>query len=663
MATVEGDGGHATGPARSQPEVDGYELLEELGRGGFATVHRAVQTSVGRQVALKVLRLRSLDEAGTRRFHREVRAVGSLSGHPHVVAVYDAGTTTDGEPFISMQLVEDGSWGDRVRRDGPLDAEQVRAIGADVADTLEAAHLAGITHRDIKPDNLLIGPRGRTLVSDFGIATLGDGTQTATGTVTGTLAYTAPELLRGGRADAASDVFALGATLHALLTGRSPFSTGEEDHAGAVIWRVVNEEPAPLPATVPEALRAVIADCTAKDPARRPPVTQLRERLEAQTLPAHGPPAGDAAVTRSPPSAGGDTVVVPGGRAGGPPPGAGSPAPSRARARWLVPLVAVVLAAAAAGGAAALSSRAGSEDPGAVTTGPEAADPPTGATTEGVAPVPEVASSFVVRDDPTGIAADGSDVWVTHYLDGTVSRIDPDRDQVTASIEVESFPDGIAVAESGVWVTHSATEGSVSRIDPASGRVVARIPVGGSPGSVAVTDGAVWVANEADGTVSHIDPGADEVVATIDVGDGAFGVVAGAGGVWVATLGNEVRRIDPATDEVVASVPVGVGPRGVAVAGGAVWVTETVAGTVSRVDPELDQVGATAKVGPDPLAIVAVGADLWVALSDSIARVDATTGAVTGTLAIGPGVEGLAAAGDVVWAVASDSDEIVRVDL
>ena len=298
---MEGEG-HGEGVA---PSVDGYRVTGVLGRGGFATVYRAVQLSVGREVALKVLSQGQLDAERQRRFRHEVHAVGTLSGHPHVVTVYDAGVTRSGEAFIALELVEGRSVGDRLRSSGPLPVADAVRIGVEVSDALEAAHDAGIIHRDIKPDNLLVGPRGRTLLTDFGIATLDDTTRTATGMLTGTLAYLAPELLAGGRPDSRSDVFALGATLHALVSGRSPFAGDSADHAVAVMWRVANEPAAPLPSSVPPEVAAVIDACLEKDPARRPTVEHLHGSLAAFAAPTAPtpPPPGQAGEIRRRPCA------------------------------------------------------------------------------------------------------------------------------------------------------------------------------------------------------------------------------------------------------------------------------------------------------------------------------------------------------------------------
>ena len=138
------------------PDIPGHRVGGVLGAGGFATVYRAWQLAVGREVAVKVDNRALLTERDRRRFFREVTAAGRLSGHPHVIDVYDAGTLDDGRPYLVMELCPAGSLNDALARDGPMSAGQVRDIGIKIADGLAAAHVAGVLHRDIKPANILL---------------------------------------------------------------------------------------------------------------------------------------------------------------------------------------------------------------------------------------------------------------------------------------------------------------------------------------------------------------------------------------------------------------------------------------------------------------------------------------------------------------------------
>ena len=180
------------------PDIPGHRVAGVLGAGGFATVYRCWQIAVGREVAVKVDNRVLLTERDRRRFLREVTAAGRLSGHPHVIDVYDAGTLGDGRPFMVMELCPAGSLSDALRRHGPMPAGQVRDIGVRLADALAAAHASGILHRDIKPANILVNRFGMVGLSDFGLASIisAHGDQTASREAL-TPAYSSPETFRG----------------------------------------------------------------------------------------------------------------------------------------------------------------------------------------------------------------------------------------------------------------------------------------------------------------------------------------------------------------------------------------------------------------------------------------------------------------------------------
>ena len=163
------------------PDIPGHRVGGVLGSGGFATVYRAWQLAVGREVAVKVDNRVLLTERDRRRFFREVTAAGRLAGHPHVIDVYDAGTLDDGRPYLVMELCPAGSLNDVLHRHGPMEATRVRDIGIKIADALAAAHQAGVLHRDIKPANILVNRYGVVGLSDFGLASIiaAGGEQTA----------------------------------------------------------------------------------------------------------------------------------------------------------------------------------------------------------------------------------------------------------------------------------------------------------------------------------------------------------------------------------------------------------------------------------------------------------------------------------------------------
>lgn len=270
----------ATGDA-SWPIVEGYQVLSEIGRGGFASVYEAVQESVDRRVALKVLAASAAEPEMERRFRSECRTIGELSWHPHVVALFDAGLSIDGRPYMAMELLPEGSLASKIKTNGPLPTNVVIQIGIEIADALSAAHEAGVIHRDVKPANILVGRRGEHLLGDFGIATITDATRSTTGSFSGTYAYCAPEVHHGLRAAPASDVFSLGASLYTLSSGQPAFMNRTDDPPSAVILRVVSEAAPPLPPSVPPQLVAVIDKAMAKEPSdRQRSAAELRDALQ-----------------------------------------------------------------------------------------------------------------------------------------------------------------------------------------------------------------------------------------------------------------------------------------------------------------------------------------------------------------------------------------------
>ena len=244
-----------------------YEVVELLGSGGMGTVYRALDTVLGRSVALKFPHPHLLrDPQARERFLREARAVSALD-HPNVVVLFDIGEA-EGEVFLAMQHVEGRSLRQRIEAGLPPLAETI-AIGRAVADALAHAHGRGVIHRDLKPDNILVTPDGRVKVADFGTARLIDENQiTQAGAVLGTGGYLAPELLQGGPAEAAADLFALGAVLYELCSGRAAF---QGEGPAAVFYQTLHQDPPPLPDSIPGELRELIGRLLEKDPARRPP--------------------------------------------------------------------------------------------------------------------------------------------------------------------------------------------------------------------------------------------------------------------------------------------------------------------------------------------------------------------------------------------------------
>jgi len=266
-----------------------YELVRPLGHGAMATVDLAHDVELDRPVALKRLAENlARDEDLRRRFLREARLAARLA-HPNVVRVFDVGED-DGRPFIAMEYVEGETLADLVARRGRLPAGEAASLGMQMCAGLAAAHAAGLVHRDVKPQNLLLGRDGVLKLGDFGIALGHEGTKlTLAGTVLGTAGYLAPEQARGEQVTAAADIYAVGAVLYELLTGEPSRVTTSLAELGSED----GFQPPDLTACVldaPPELVAAVAACLSIRPEDRPPSAAALARLlapaasEAETL-------------------------------------------------------------------------------------------------------------------------------------------------------------------------------------------------------------------------------------------------------------------------------------------------------------------------------------------------------------------------------------------
>jgi len=248
-------------PADPLPRpFDGYTLVRELGRGGVGIVYEAIDRRLGRTVAIKVLRSSfASDEAAIARFRREASACARVR-HDHIVSIFESGEV-DGCLFYAMDLVPGESLAARIEREGPLDPVMLCRGLAPIANALAALHAAGIVHRDVKPQNVMVRPDGRMVLADFGLArTEGTDGLTQTGDAIGTPLYMSPEQMLGQRdeVDARTDVYGLGATLYEALTARPPFKS---DSLHGLLRMILTERPASsieLEPTVPVACDRIV---------------------------------------------------------------------------------------------------------------------------------------------------------------------------------------------------------------------------------------------------------------------------------------------------------------------------------------------------------------------------------------------------------------------
>jgi len=270
-------------PLSAGTKLGPYEILAPIGAGGMGEVYRARDTRLDRTVAVKVLPADTADRPEVRqRFEREARAVSALH-HPNICALYDVGEQ-DGIDFLVMEYLEGGTLAERLAKSA-IPFDQALRIAIQVADALDRAHRTGITHRDLKPGNIMLTKDGAKVL-DFGLAKMREraagamtsgGSVMATlttpltgeGAIVGTLQYMAPEQLEGQEADARSDIFAFGAIVYEMVAGRRPF---EGKTQAALIGKILEHDPAPVSAifpSAPPALEQLLRSCLAKDPAER----------------------------------------------------------------------------------------------------------------------------------------------------------------------------------------------------------------------------------------------------------------------------------------------------------------------------------------------------------------------------------------------------------
>ena len=248
--------------------ISHYKILEKLGEGGMGEVYLAEDTKLNRRVALKFLPVQlASDEELKERFKREAQAAATLN-HPNIITVYEVSEHKN-RPFIAMEYVEGESLKDLIGKKD-LSINEVLDISLQISDGLAVAHEAGIVHRDIKPQNILMGKDGRVRICDFGLAKLRrDVTLTQAGSTLGTVAYMSPEQAQGKEADHRSDIFSFGVVLYEMIANQLPF---KGEHDAAVMNSIANDSPEPLgryKTNVPEGLQRIVDKALAKDKSER----------------------------------------------------------------------------------------------------------------------------------------------------------------------------------------------------------------------------------------------------------------------------------------------------------------------------------------------------------------------------------------------------------
>ena len=611
----------------------GHRIDSVAGRGGMGVVYRATQLSLDRTVALKVVSPVLVDDPQVReRFVREARSAASLE-HPHVIPIHYAGEE-DGVGYITMRHVDGDDLRGLVRREGPLAPERAARLIAQVAAALDAAHAAGLVHRDVKPANVLLGPGDHVYLTDFGLTKCLQEASAAThtGGWIGTLDYVAPEQIRGERVDARTDVYALGCLLHFLLSGQVPF-TGEGHERK--LWAHLTEPPPPLPEL--PAFDAVIVRALAKRPAER---FQSAGDLGRAALAAA---AGEAA-----PALGERSVAV-GEAAGVDDETAATPRPVPAQAPRRR-RVAALLAAGVAVTVLLVLAFGGGDDP---PRRPPAVPPPTTAGRE------VVVRSLTVEHQANAIAAAGGRLWLASFATSDLQAVDVDRVRAVAAtaplgpgvvdaagrgdvlwiaqgpsqtvtpldgrrasvlrppVHVAHAPVAIAADPRGAWVGLRGATPGVSllvRIDLATGQISRTFHVRGGVERVEVFDGAVWVATKSTHRLLRINAQTGAIERSLRLAAGGVGdLEAGGGYLWASLSGQgRLARVDPSTGRM-RLIDVGRLPWGVAYTGGVVYVANRGSSSVSRIDTRtLRPVGPATRVPRDPFVMTAVDGAVWV---------------------------------------------------
>lgn len=592
-----------------------YVIEERIGEGGMGSVFKAVQPSIRRTVAIKVL---STGLAGSQgmldRFRREVDMIAALE-HPHILPVYDFGEY-EGEPYIVMRYVAGGTLHDRMAT-GELSRERLMEILEQIAEALDYAHERDIVHRDLKPANVLLDDLGNAYLGDFGLAKTVEGSRdlTETGVILGTPAYMSPEQARGVHLDRRSDIYSLAVLTYEALCGRRPFEGGTpmeylEQHLTA--------RPRPI-AEIDRTLGPEVDDvfqrAMAKDPGRRPESATAFLRAVRLSLAHQQAAAGTTADVRGLESA----------------TAAGRTAPARevprrrkeSALRWGLPLLlgggVVIVLVAVLGLGVFLGLRGGLFAPRPVT--------------------------YPAGDSPRALALHSGSVWVASFFDEALLQLDAecgsDRGQCgqpLATVGLDDLPVSIVARDDQLWVA-GALDRRLFQVDPSSAEIVARHELPNVPTSLTFAGGSFWVVNNLAGSVTQI--GSDgTLIGDHPVGDGPLGAAFDGTRLWIVNeTGAEVVVLDTSSGSVAERFPLQGAPSAVEYDGESLWVGLGESGTLVALDPSTGTVTAEVETGGRPVALLFDGRSLWVADQDQdeVHEIDVASDRVIRTVSVGGG--------------------------
>ncbi|MEN3283457.1 MAG: hypothetical protein V7607_4597 [Solirubrobacteraceae bacterium] len=525
----------------------GYRIIELIGEGAGGAVYLAEQEETGERVALKVLADQPAhDDRFRQRFLRESTIAAGLR-HPHVVGILDFGEA-DGGVYLAMRHIEGADLRELLVRDGPLGPEEALRLVAQVGEALDEAHARGLVHRDVKPANILVDPDGAAYLGDFGLAKHASSPSSLTGeqSFVGTIAYVAPEQIKGEQVDGRADVYALTCVLYEALTGRTPF---ERESELAVLFAHLHEQ-APRASDVrpelPPGLDHVLRTGTAKEPKER--YASCTELVAA----ARGALAGE----RRPRT------------------------PVRART---VALAGVVLAAAIAGLIVAIG---GEGEPAAPVHRLAVVG-------NGLALVNArthtVAAQVRLPGVPSDVVFDKRSAWALLGDQQKVAQVDLRRRAVVRTVKLPFPAGGIAIGDGAVFVTERGGAPGVARISTRTGKVAAHWTIethgvrSSEPSGIAAGAGSVWLARGPE--VVRVDADTGRVQHRFPLTITATLLQFAGGDLWAASSENgTVEKIDPAVDRIVATARLHGWLSAMTVAGGSVWVTEVPNDVVVRLN-------------------------------------------------------------------------------
>jgi ABC-type transport system substrate-binding protein/predicted Ser/Thr protein kinase len=559
--------------------IAGYRVESLLGEGATGAVYLA-RAADGVAVALKLLAPElARDERFRARFLRETQAVAGLD-HPRIVTVLSSGEE-DGFLHIAMPYVDGLDLRELLRREGPLEPKRTVELIGQIAEALDAAHAAGLVHRDVKPANVLVAgssERPSAVLCDFGLARHTAGPESLTGdrALLGTIAYIAPEQIEGGAVDRRADVYALGCVLYECLVGSPPF---ERETELAVLYAHLNE-PAPRASVrrpeLPVALDDVLATALDKDPAKRPAS------------------AGELASAAA--------AALRGERVG-----------RRRRASRAGPLVVGVAVAVAA--AAMALERGEQGDPS-----PPSAELRTGANRLSLIDPAErrVQARIELGGEPGDVALAADHAWVTVFGEpDRLVRVDPERRRVTASVRLPFRPTAVIGAGRTLWVVEEGGP-RVARVDGNTGRLTRTFQVADyahQTGPAAFADGSLWLGRGPQ--VLRVHPRTGRVLHRFDTPVRASLLEAGRGAVWaVSSEDGRVARIDPVENRVTARTRLHAWASDLALGGGFAWVSVVPDDVVFKLSADDAGLAGALPAGPDPERLLWGAGGLWIA-SDS----------------------------------------------